>query len=122
MTKVSGTFVTVDGERREVVGRVDGETLKLAVRTGGTRRLEEVSAHEVGDVVKVVTRATWRGGSVVVSEVDGDTVGFYSDDADLARREGLYGDQYSGWTGRTPLAELSEVQEQVTVLREGGRR
>lgn len=122
MSKVSGTFTTVGDERREVVGRVDGETLRLAVRDGGTRRLEEVPASEVGDVVKVVTRATWRGGAVIVADVDGDTVGFYSDDADLARREGLYGDQYSGWTGTTSLAELSEVQEQVTLLREGGRR
>lgn len=122
MTKLSGTFTTVDGERREVVGRVDREILKLAVRDGGPRRLEEVPASEAGDVVKVVTRATWRGGSVIVGEVEGDTVGFLCDDADLARREDLHGDQYSGWTGRTTLAELSEMQEQVTLLREGGRR
>ncbi len=120
MIKMSGRFTTVAGERREVVGRIDRDILRLAIRDGGPRRLEEVPASEAGDVVKVVTRATWRGGAVILGAMDGDTAVFHSDDPDLARRESLHGDQYSGWTGSAAFAEMSEVEENVTLLREGG--
>jgi hypothetical protein len=48
----------------------------------------------------------------------GDSVGFYTHDRALAGREGLSGDQHSGWSGSAAVAELDDVEERVTVLRD----
>jgi hypothetical protein len=83
----------------------------------------EVSASEVGPIEHVTTLATWRGGRVILSdEAEPGRFGFYSDDAELAARESLHGDQYSGWTGIAAAEELEDVTETVKVLRDEGKQ
>lgn len=101
-----------------MAGQVDGPTLRLRDRSDPTRLAEHVAAGEVADVVHVSVRASWRGGSVVVNRMRGDdAVLFLTDDKSLAEREGLSGDQYSGWGGVALVDELSSVEETVKVLR-----
>jgi hypothetical protein len=100
-----------------VVGRVDGPTITLRDEVGTPARVVPIS--EVGEIVKVLTTATWREGSVILVGGDRGTVGFHTNDAELARRESLAGDQYSGWSGVARIDELTDVTETVTVLRRG---
>jgi hypothetical protein len=114
--RASGTWTVHEGRSRRVVGRVDGTTINLLDEVGTPAQVVPVS--EVGEIVKVLTTATWREGSVILGSGEGGTVGFYTDDAELARRESLAGDQYSGWSGVARVEELTDVTEKVTVLRE----
>lgn len=101
-----------------MAGQVDGPTLRLRDKSDPTRLAEVVGAEEVGDVVHVSVHASWRGGDVVVNRMQGEAaVLFLTSDSALAEREGLSGDQYSGWGGVALVEELSSVMETVKVLR-----
>lgn len=119
--RASGTWTTYRGEPRRVSGRVDGETVALKERGRPGLAVERVAASEVGEVVKVVTRAVWRDGAVIVADqVAPGRWGFLTDDAALARREDLEGDQHSGWRGTASEDELTDVREDRTVVRGEG--
>lgn len=121
MIRPSGTWTTYRGEPRRVSGRVDLDTLTLRDGLPPDIVRDRVPATEVGDVVKVVTRARWREGTVIVGDyVDEGVVGFVTNDADLAARESLYGDQHSGWRGVAAVEDLREVREECRLERKGG--
>ncbi|HXH80006.1 hypothetical protein [Nocardioides sp.] len=116
--RTTGVWTTFGGEQRQVAGRVDGPTIRLRDRFDPTRLAEHVAAEQLGEVVAVTVRASWRGGEVLVNRLRGDdAVTFLTDDRALAEREGLQGDQYSGWGGIALMQDLSSVEETVTVLR-----
>lgn len=117
----SGTYTTYQGRPWRVSGRSDLPELKLYDAGGASTVLTTAPAEQVGLVEKVVTTATWRGGQIVVgTQTAPMTVGFYTDDAALAEREDLYGDQHSGWRGTALVSDLEDTSERVTVLREAG--
>lgn len=121
MIRPSGTWTTYRGRQRRVSGRTDLDTITLQDGLPPHVVRERVQASEVGDVVKVVTRARWRDGTVIVGDhVDDGLVGFVTDDADLAARESLYGDQTSGWRGVARVEDLVDVREDCRVERAGG--
>lgn len=120
MIRATGTWTTFRGEPRRVAGRADLDEIWLGV-PGSSGAVEKVPSAEVGDIVKVMTTARWRGGKVMVGDVvEGGGRGFHTNDAELASRESLYGDQYSGWRGVADAAELTEVHEDLKVLRRSG--
>lgn len=121
--RASGIWTVHDGRQWRVVGRVDGATIRLRDDAARPAPEHEVPATEVGPIEKVSTRATWRGGTVTLGRVvEPGVVGFYCDDAGLAARESLHGDQHQGWTGTARVEELVDVVEKVTVLRGGEDR
>lgn len=100
-------YAVIDGE--EV--RVDSHARDF-VRIGGVRR----EIDDLDDFLSVATKATWRSGTIAVSAVSGDEVGFFTNDGALAEREGLAGDSYNGWHGAASVAELTDVDEKVTSI------
>lgn len=112
--RASGTYAVVDGQSwaLELQAR-DYVVLKTPT---GPRRIER---DDLEDLVKVVTTATWRGGTIVVSALTANEVGFYTSDRRLAAAEDLLGDQYGGWTGVASIKELSDVEERVSSVLPG---
>jgi hypothetical protein len=104
-------YAVLDGKeiRVEMHGR---DYVKLAGPYGMVRH----EMDELDDFLSVATTATWRGGTIAVSTVSGDEVGFFTFDRELAEREGLAGDVRDGWHGAAPVAELTAVDERVTSI------
>lgn len=121
MIRGSGKYTTYRGRTWRVSGRTDLPQVRIIDDFGDTTVMETVGAEQVGRIEKVATTAAWRGAHISVGDVlSSGTVGFYTDDRELAEREGLPGDRYSGWRGKAPISELEDVREAVTVLREAG--
>ena len=106
-----GRYAVIDGA--ELRTRVVGDDYVLVPGEDGDVRYE---MDQLDDLLSVGVRARWRGGDVVVDKVDGDQVGFYSDDRALIEREGLFGDARDGWYGTAPLSELTDVTEIVASI------
>lgn len=121
--RASGIWTDYQGRPWRVAGPVDGEKIWLRGDAPPPAPALEVPTDEVGPIVRVSTRATWRGGQVLVGrEVEPGVLGFASYDAGLAARESLHGDQHSGWTGLARADELEDVREIVKVLRNEGKQ
>lgn len=113
----SGVWTTYRDVPRMVAGRVDLDVVELRATEQGLPR-ETAAAAELGEIVRVRTVATWRDGRIDVAGVSPEGVRFYTRDRELAQREGLRGDWHEGWGGVAPVAELRDVEESTTVLRE----
>lgn len=109
--RASGQYAVVDGQQFAVIGRGRHE-VTLDLGTGP----RDYAITELDDLLKVSKTATWRGATIYVAAVDAELAGFYTHSMELAKAEGLSGEQYSGWTGRAPLAELSGVLEKVVSI------
>lgn len=121
--RASDIWTVYEGRPRRVVGRVDGETIRLRDDVPPPTTIHEVPVAEVGPIEKVLTEATWRGSRVVVGHaLAPGVVAIFVNDAELAARESLHGDQYSGWGAAADVEELSDVTEAVTVLRNEGKQ
>ncbi|GAA1914117.1 hypothetical protein [Nocardioides hwasunensis] len=113
MTRVrpSGLYAVLGGQEIHVHGH--GRGYVTVTGPGGPVRHE---MDELDDFLSVKTFATWRGGTIAISAVEGDEAGFFTNDSGLAEREGLAGDTYDGWRGAAALAELTDVDERVTSI------
>lgn len=114
----TATYSTYRGETCTVAGPVTGAM--TTIRRPGRSGTERVPTADLGSVERVVTTATWRGGRVYVGRTDGTSHQISTYDDALARREGLAGDQHSGWHGSAEPDELSDVEERVTPRPRGG--
>ena len=117
----TGTYTTYRGRDRLVAYR-DSEVARLRSIDDPDRLAERVPLRELGDIVRVVVTARWRGGHVVVTGVRvAGQITFVTQDRELAEREALPGDQWSGWGGSARSDELDDVHEDVTRTRAGKR-
>lgn len=111
MIRPSGLYAVVGGEQIQVESH-GRDFVRLPSTTGSVR----TDIDDLEDFVSVATKARWRGGEVAISAVSGEECGFFTNDRELAEREGLAGDAYNGWHGSAPLSELSDVDERVTSI------
>lgn len=106
-----GHYAVIDGVEHPVtVSAYD------YVKVAGDQGPVRYDLDELDDLLSVGVKARWRGGDIAVNAVDGDEVGFYTNDRGLAEREGLGGDLHDGWFGSAPVTELSDITERVSSI------
>ena len=126
--KVSGQYADYRGREYDVVA-VAPPTVLLRVDEGSASLPDELERGShwatwaripIAATTRVFRRsvsATWRGEEVSVMGVDGDRAGVaYLGDPWFAEENGLEGSQHDGWSGWAPVAELSDVREEVKEL------
>lgn len=105
-----GHYAVIDGVEQRVTAGYDH------VLVPGEDGPERYEMDDLDDLLSVKVRARWQGADIAIGGVDGDEVDFYTDDRDLAEREGLAGDVRDGWRGVAPLSELTDVAERVSSI------
>ncbi len=111
MIRDSGYYAVIEG-RECYVSILGADYVKVPTPTGVVR----LALSDVEKVIRVATKATWRGARVATTTIGPEGVGFFTDDRALAEAEGLHGDFYSGWDGVAPVSELTDVSERVSVI------
>lgn len=106
-----GHYAVIDGVERPVTASAY-DYVMVAGDDGPVRR----EMDDLDDLLSIGVKAHWRGGEIAINAVNGDEVGFYTNDRDLAEREGLGGSFRDGWYGAAPVAELTDVTERVSSI------
>jgi hypothetical protein len=73
------------------------------------RRWVKVPKTEVARYYDVAVTVEWQGERLGLGRVGGDRAEVHADSPEVADRLGLEGDQYNGFRGTAPTAELSVV-------------
>lgn len=106
-----GHYAVIDGIEHPVRG--SAYDYVLVVGEHGDVRYD---MDDLDDLLSVKVRARWQDSDISINAVSGDEVGFYTNDRNLAERQGLGGDFRNGWFGSAPVSELSEVVEKVSSI------
>lgn len=118
MMRGTGSYVVING--KPVTAHLSREGIRAIDKEDGNRFGPVLSRHEYERVEDVVVTASWRGGRVTVDRLSDDPAGgrlaeIWTEDRALAQREGMDGEQYSGWRSKVAVTELTDVHERVKV-------